>query len=249
MESDKTMSKSGIEYVDNGWTPQDGCLFFKTETCQVDCWAEKLRRRNPKAYPKGFYPAFHLNRLEEPLKLTGSRTIFTCHTGDAWGSWVKDEHLKMIFDIILQCPQHRFLMLTKNPQRMRRFFNYLNRTVPDNVWLGASVTTNAELNRISDLPFKEKGGKRWLSIEPLLEKVAINRTTFEVKVKQAGIDWIVIGMQTNPNIEPNPEVYIDLFMDVMRLKIPVFVKNNMKDYLKREGIHDLFCQQLPWEMK
>ena len=240
------MGKSGIEYVDEGWTPLDGCLFYKTETCQVDCWAEKLRRRNPKAYPKGFYPAFHSRRLEDPLKLTGSKTIFTCHTGDAWGNWVKDEHLQMILEIIKQCPQHRFLMLTKNPQRMRRFFNFLNRTVPDNVWLGTTVTTNAELNRISDLPFPEKGGKRWLSIEPLFEKVAINSNTFEVKVKQAKIDWIVIGMHTNPNIEPDPKIFKELFWDAKRLKIPVFIKDNMKKFLQREGMGDLYVQQLPW---
>lgn len=240
------MGKSGIEYVDVGWTPQEGCLHYGTDICGTYCWAEKLTKRAPQAHPKGFYPVFHSGRLNEPLKIKGSKTIFTCHTGDMWGNWVREDNIKMIMEIIKQCPQHRFLMLTKNPSRMRRFFT--NQNIPENVWLGTSVTKNDELHRIAELPLKSKGGKRWVSFEPLLESIDMQRYALGLKLKQAGIDWVVIGQQTNPNISPNLGVFMSVFRESQLLNIPIFIKNNLKDFLQNNYANDMFIQQLPWRI-
>lgn len=240
------MSKSGIEYCTDGWTPISGCLFHKTETCQCDCWAEKLRKRNPKAYPKGFYPAFHSTRLEDPLKLKGNKIIFTCHTGDAWGPWVKDEHLKMVLDIIQKCPQHTFLMLTKNPKRMNRFFSTLSRKVPDNVWLGTSITKDTELIRMFELPHSSLGGHRWVSFEPLLETERINKYVVSTRLKQAGIEQVVIGAQTNPHIDPKWDCFETIYQESEKLNIPIFIKNNLHSFLVTNHAENMFNQDLVW---
>lgn len=238
------MGESNIEYVDNGWTVQEGCLFYKTDVCQCDCWAKAITKRAPQAHPKGFSPVFHSRRLIEPLKLKGSKVIFTCHTGDLFGNWVPDEHIKMILDVIKQCPQHTFLMLTKNPSRMRRFF--CNRSIPENLWLGTTVTKDDELHRITELPPKEKGGHRWVSFEPLFETQGINRIALSLKLKQAGIEWAAIGMQTNPNIEPLPEVFHAVFEELQALGLLIFVKNNLEKFLRNRHEMQYFISQLPW---
>lgn len=240
------MGESNIEYVDEGWTPQEGCLYYKTAVCDCDCWAKALTKRAPQAHPKGFYPVFHSGRLNDPLKLKGRKVIFTCHTGDLWGPWVKESNIKMISEIIKKCPQHTFLMLTKNPIRMRRFFS--NRPVPENLWLGTTVTKDSELHRISELPQKEKGGHRWISFEPLFEEERINNIALSLKLKQAGIEWAAIGMQTNPNIEPVLWVFYSVYKELDMLGIQIFTKNNLKKYLEKNGAGSYFVQRLPWEL-
>lgn len=238
------MGESGIEYVDESWTPQEGCLFYKTAVCQCDCWAKAITKRAPKAHPKGFYPVFHSGRLNDPLKLKGRKVVFTCHTGDMWGNWVKESNIKMILEVIKKCPQHVFLMLTKNPSRMRRFFS--NRPVPENLWLGTTVTKDSELHRISELPLKEKGGHRWISFEPLFEEDRINQVALGLKLKQSGIEGVVIGMQTYPNIEPVLSVFYTVYTESSNLGIPIFIKDNLEKYLKKNGAGSYFIQQAPW---
>lgn len=240
------MGKSGIEYCTDGWTVVSGCEHFNTAICGTYCWAAKLAKRNPKAHPKGFSPMFHSRRLEEPLKLKGNKVIFTCHTGDLFGNWVPDIWIMRVLDIIKQCPQHTFLMLTKNPARMQRFFNTCNRQVPENVWLGTSVTTDAELIRISQLPFPQKGGHRWVSFEPLLEPDYISKDALALKLKQQGIEQVIIGAQTAPYIEPKFECFKTIYTVCKSLNIPVFVKDNMEKFLIKRDSSEFYLRDLAW---
>ena len=68
-------------------------------------------------YPYRFMPTFHQYRLGEPAKWTTPRTIFVCSMADLFGDWVPYEWIQKVFEACKAAPQHRYLFLTKNPDR------------------------------------------------------------------------------------------------------------------------------------
>jgi protein gp37 len=58
------------------------------------------------------------------------------------------------------------------------------------------------------------------SFEPLYEDLS--------DVKLEGIDWVIIGAQTRPNLQPNEEWVYKLSSQASALGIPVFWKDNLK---------------------
>lgn len=241
------MSKSGIEYVTDYWNPVTGCLNDEA-TCTVskDCWARGIVKRFPDHYPDGFKPAFHSQRLDEPLHLKGSRRIFTVNMGDLFGEFIPTEWIMKIEEVIRKCPQHRFLLLTKNPLKMTDYFKGINKTIPDNVWLGATITMNSEIHRITDLPPSEKGGHRFISWEPLLESNTIDQTSIIYAISgNRKSDWWIIGAQSNPTIFPKWEVFETLYRIAKVHRIPLFIKNNLKPYLIKKEANGMFEQTFP----
>src|SRR5690349_22828656 len=58
-----------------------------------------------------------------PLRWKRSRKIFVCSMTDLFGDFVTDEWIDRIFAVMALCPQHQFQVLTKRPERMRRYFS------------------------------------------------------------------------------------------------------------------------------
>lgn len=73
--------------------------------------------------------------------------------------------LDSILKVIKETPQHRYQILTKRPQRMRKYF--LQNEIPQNVWLGTTIESNKVKSRI-DLIRDLKASVKWLSCEPLI---------------------------------------------------------------------------------
>lgn len=100
--------------------------------------AAKKRNENDKLvvapYPCVFEPTFHRYRLDEPKKWTEPRTIFVCSMGELFGNWVPDEWIKAVFDACEAAPQHRYLFLTKNPDRLNRLAR--DGKLPQKHWYG-----------------------------------------------------------------------------------------------------------------
>jgi protein gp37 len=87
--------------------------------------------------------------------------------------------------------RHHWLWLTKRPQRLAQFTNWLKGEhgidLPSNVWAGTSITTSATLGRAAAL--QKVGGDqtlRFLSVEPLWEKISL---VGHLK----GISWVIVG--------------------------------------------------------
>ena len=242
------MSKSGIEYVQEKWNPVTGCPHFADEEiCKVGeaCWANQMTKRFPSHYPDGFKPSFHAQKLDEPLHIKGSRRIFTVNMGDLFGECIPTEWIMKIEEVIRKCPQHRFLLLTKNPLRMTDYFKGINKTVPDNVWLGASITVNSEVHRITDLPPAKKGGHRFISWEPLLELNEISKAAIAKAIVENRSDWWIIGGQTHPTIFPKWSVFDTLYRIAKIYSIPLFIKDNLQKYLINQKAEGYFEQTFP----
>lgn len=193
------MNKTKIDWCDMSWNPVTGCL----HGCPY-CYARKIAKRfgveGPKEprqyhgfnlfeeaskgnpYPHIFAPTLHKYRLDEPVKKTKTRTIFVCSMADLFGEWVPDDWLELILKSCWEAPQHRYLFLTKNPERIERFIDVVsveergyNETIEafKSFWFGTSVTSSADMEKLRILS-ELREGHRFLSIEPLLGPIELN---------------------------------------------------------------------------
>ena len=220
------MNKTKIEWTDYTWNPITGCH----HGCPY-CYARK-KAENPfykRAFPYGFEPHFYHERLNEPLKLKNPSKIFTVSMGDMFGDWVPKLWIDLIFDQMKQSPNHTFQILTKNPGRINKVVS--GDMYSQNIWLGTSVEGNGIENRIHELK-KVPQFHKFVSFEPLQGMIMSDLS---------GIEWVIIGAQTNPTKYPPSEAIQSV---LYRAKdIPVFFKNNMKGC---PGVTDrMFRQEFP----
>ena len=170
------MNKTNICWCDYTWNPVTGCLGPGGKgTCNY-CYAEKmakrLRGRCGYSAPDPFMPTLHTGRLNEPAKVKKPSRVFVSSMGDLFGNWVTDEWIGLVLDACARSPQHKYFFLTKNP---KRYCAALKRygVVPDNWYFGTSVENQATADaRIPEL--LKVQGKRFVSIEPLLEEIGFD---------------------------------------------------------------------------
>ena len=107
---------------------------------ELDKPYEKNGRKQP--YPMGFLPTFHRYKLDEPKRWTKPRTIFVCSMADLFGDWIPAEWICEVFNEARKAPQHRYLFLTKNPERYGRLLTAGLLPNDDNFWYGATWETD-----------------------------------------------------------------------------------------------------------
>ena len=218
------MNKTKIEWVRNSddsqgytWNPCTGC----SRRCSY-CYAWKMakRLRGRYGYPKDdpFTPTFHPDRLNEPKKVGIPSKIFVCSMGELYDPTFKRTVRKTVFEIIQSCPWHTFQVLTK----CYRALNYPE-SYPPNVWLGISITNNDQIWGVKCL-LETDAKIKFISFEPLQEEIDVNLT---------GINWIIIGAQTQPLKLPDYMWVLGLFQEAKRRGAKVFLKNNLEKVWSR----------------
>jgi protein gp37/ParB-like chromosome segregation protein Spo0J len=191
----------GISWAGWSWNPVTGCL----HGCDY-CYAREIATstRTASAYPVGFTPLFHHERLDAPAntnipakyrddkhKSCGSgdcqicayRRVFVCSMADLYGRWVPDEWIQQVHTSMLSSPQWQYILLTKFPAR------YVGLDIPNGAWVGTSVDEQKRV-RIAQDAFAKLPDNciKWLSLEPLLEPLQFDDLSM--------FDWVVIGAQT-----------------------------------------------------
>ncbi len=159
--------------------------------------------------------------LCEPGKLRKPSKIFVCSTMEIFHPKVLKEYRNMIFKIIKDNPQHIFQILTKFPQN-------IDRPMPDNVWLGVSITKPIEMYpRIVKL-YKAHAKVKFISFEPLLGDVGQFRFQGYLGGKA---DWIIIGRLTGHGHQYDPKDYwiTSIMYHAKKFNTPLFLKNNLKN--------------------
>lgn len=178
----------GISWAAWSWNPVTGCL----HGCDY-CYARAIAHRYPDAYPAGFTPLFHEERLDAPSNTTipeqhrdnpAYRRVFVCSMADLYGRWVPDEWIGKVHDSMLAAPQWQYILLTKFPAR------YVGLDIPPQAWVGTSVDEQKRVRIAQDAMAKleGRGMVRWLSLEPLREPLEFDDLSM--------FDWVVIGAQT-----------------------------------------------------
>lgn len=198
------MKRSNISWTDYS----GGCLNFVLRgkakgDCEVSpgcahCYAWILRNRNPQAASdQTTYSEDKLRQLakwkpevEGNRRGPGSRPMaFVVDMGDLFHHLVPDEFIKKAVEVMAGRPDVDFQILTKRPERMAVLFS----SVPDNVWIGATVENQEAADRRIPHLQKINASVRFLSVEPMLEPVHSDL---------AGIHWVICGGESGGNRRP-----------------------------------------------
>ena len=203
------MNKTKIEWTDYTWNPIKGL-------CPVGCWY---------CYARAMHKRFKWDekvRIDEKeiygniFSIKPSK-IFVCSTFELFHPSIHKMIRDVIFSRIESHPQHTFQILTKLPQN-------IDRPMPDNVWLGVSITKNEEEWKTDNL--LHWGGQiRFLSVEPMLDDCRDIIHSFD------DIEWLIIGRLTGHGNKYNPQKeWINYLIDEAQLSnLPIFMKDNLKE--------------------
>lgn len=145
---------------------------------------------------------------------------------------------------------HTYQILTKRYARMAGFFDYLRGhyryeygltgTEPDapemlhlpqpHIWLGHSYSNQREFDSGMDHLRRTPAAVRFVSLEPLLEKIKLcrceTRTPFHgVLCPVRWIDWVIVGFESGPEARPgHPQLARDVRDECIAAGIPFLFK-------------------------
>jgi protein gp37 len=221
------MNRTKIDWTQYSWNPVTGCR----HGCSF-CYAREIVNRFPKAFPKGFEPTFHPERLEEPAKVKKPAHIFTVSMGDLFGDWVPEEWISGVCQAMGRAPQHTYTVLTKNPRRLGELAFLLPSELP-HLFVGTSISglppdenylLEGQLSSINYLCGRKRvvpnGVRTILSIEPMLGPLHPDWLP-------VSMDWLIIGGQTGRKPFQPPREWVEpLIAWARKWRVPVFVKDN-----------------------
>lgn len=141
------MGKTRIEWAECVWNPVTGCTKI-SEGCKI-CYAERMAKRLAGRYgylkDDPFKVTFHPDKFDQPLRWRKPRKIFVCSMGDLFhddtfllnspfeaglnfslNSYIVYTGYLMldaIFAVMERSLNHIFILLTKRPENMSRYFS------------------------------------------------------------------------------------------------------------------------------
>lgn len=202
-----------IEWTDDTVNPTTGCDGCELwNSANEFCYAGNITRRYGASNP-GLADDFNVvsvapNRMREAVARSDRRgekrpskpwldslprLIFVGDMSDTFSCPVSFEYLRdeIISSVRSDAGQrHQFQWLTKQPQRMAEFSDWLSNqsiTWPANLWVGTSVTTQATGARISHLAdVGDDDTIRFVSVEPQWEEVDLDRWLPD-------LNWVIQG--------------------------------------------------------
>lgn len=168
--------------------------------------------------------------FEKPMVLIDSKgDLMFEHTGD-----LRDKFFK---EIVPNCPNLMFLLLTKRPSNINKYIpESWKENPPENVMFGTSPADEKTFQTL--VPQLQKvNGKRFLSIEPQLEEINLFGKNTD------GINWIIQGGESGHNRRPFDIEWAYLMQsDCLLRGIPYFFKQIDK---VKQIPDDLFIREFP----
>lgn len=251
-----------IRTTDGGW------YCTKTSPGCKNCYSEGINMRfgNHKRFSSGVDFGFKLNRsmLDKLLKWKKPRRIFVQSMSDLFHEEHQFGLLRPIFRMMLSADHHKYIILTKRPEKMKRFFDdlkyhddFTSMGNLDHVWIGVSCENQEQANKRIPVLLSIPAVNRFVSVEPMLSGIRLPATctgcgrigemaTIHQKeaghvecpdclsVEQKTISWIVCGTEKIGNKPGRP-------VDIEHIR-------NLKNQCVESGV-PFFLKQMPIDGK
>jgi protein gp37 len=220
------MATTKIEWAQVVWNPLAGCERISTGC--TNCYAERMARRlsqNPAT------PAYHglvdkngrwtgevrpvWDALDLPRRWKKPRVVFVNSMSDLFHEKVQFDFVHQVWDVMKGCPHHRFIVLTKRPERMKEYVNRIYRMeamgASMGFWSHVAIGVSVEDQKTAQARILElvhtKGRWRFVSAEPLLGPVdwtpyfQIGTRGADGKVRR-DIHMVIFGGESGPVARP-----------------------------------------------
>lgn len=243
--------KSKIAWTDATWNPVTGCS--KISAGCTHCYAERTDKRLRGAAGQAwrewsasnaeYNVRLHPERFDQPLRWKKPRMIFVNSMSDLFHPQVSDWVIYRLFEVMRDAPHHTFQILTKRPERARKFFErnwaltqtpgisfgggFIGLPLP-NVWIGVSVEHQQVVERRLQSLMWIPAAVRFVSCEPLLSAVELMPYldgSWADPVSKFNLDWVIAGGESGPNARPmRPYWARSLRDDCLKSQVPFFFK-------------------------
>ncbi|MBO4382214.1 MAG: phage Gp37/Gp68 family protein [Alistipes sp.] len=213
------MNKTKIPWTERTWNPVTGCSKYSAGCahCYAEVMAKRLQGMGQKRYANGFELTLHPEALNEPKKVKEPSMFFVCSMADLFHDNVPFEFIDKVMQVIRECPQHTFQILTKRAERMFRYYQDGEVSIPSNCWLGVTVESIFTRSRIEWLRDIDNISVRFLSCEPLIEDLGV--------LKLENIDWVIVGGESGPKARPmKKEWLLNIKRQCEEQGVPFFFK-------------------------
>ena len=151
--------------------------------------------------------------------------MFVNSMSDLFHADVPEPFIHRVFEVMGDCPQHTFQVLTKRAQRAARLAPRLR--WPENVWMGVSVESPDYRWRLEYLR-RIPAATRFVSAEPLLAPLPC--------LDLGGVDWLIAGGESQSGCRPaSDEWFRDLRDQCASAGVAFFLKQLGGHPSKRGG--------------
>lgn len=126
---------TSIEWTDETWGVAVGCKMVSLG-CQ-NCYAQSFAHRGLSERHRGLTvmtsqgprwngtARFVPEALAKPLSWRKPRKVFVASMSDLFHDDITNEQIAAVFGVMAACPQHTFQILTKRPERMLAWFDWV----------------------------------------------------------------------------------------------------------------------------
>jgi protein gp37 len=181
--------------------------------------------------------------LTEPLRVKKPQV---------WAAWndlfhkdVSVADIIRVFEIMWQCPQHVFIILTKRYERMKAVMSgaIANAMGPGaepatHIWLGVTAENQEMADLRIPILLQTPAAKRFVSVEPMLAEMDIEQYFHDSNCndsdvpfcicsepREIHVDWLIIGDESGPGRRVSPPGAIRALKDqAVAAGVPVFIK-------------------------
>ncbi|MCM1233835.1 MAG: phage Gp37/Gp68 family protein [Ruminococcus flavefaciens] len=148
------------------------------------------------------------------------------------GTWQQD-WFNQVIKAIRDNPQHRYIALTKRLNRLGDLIDRCDQGIVNNLWIGISITTQAQADSMSEIP-------DFYSIEPILEPINL--------IPHYMPKTLIIGAETGNRkgkVIPQKQWIDSLVRQADELGRIVFMKGSLRELMGDDFRQD----KLPWQVK
>jgi protein gp37 len=230
-------------------------------TCKAGSYDRVVQIRNGKAAWTDVVE-FDPKKLTDPFRWDRPRRVFVASMSDPFHEDLPDDMIDQMFAVMIVANRHTYQVLTKRPERMRRYTTtpgrheawskYIRRLAPGSyfsgvtedwwpchaghIWLGVSVENRKHgVPRIDELR-RTPAALRFLSCEPLLEDLGTLDLT--------EIGWVIDGCESGRDARPAKREWFASIEDQCRAAgVPYFHKQEVVDGALEHDFPDL--QEFP----